>query len=489
MADLLLDTAARALTMIQSLAYPETVINDDTNVYGWTGPGSNATTYAPTESWTWGSSGSGVMTFQPIAGMFGMFLVRMRFNDMTNIDLRLITKNAAGGEVLNQMIYSWRGGRNGGDWRIVVGIPIGGKVELHWYMKSSSKSLGRFYASVHSDNKTDILEYYLVTANLNTPQLLSNIAFEYDPRTNTGGVIKNGYHSTTQRTDYFAPICMYGTFLFVMNGVEMDGMYMKVKVYDSTGVKLFEEVLINYFKYHDRFKVLKVLDVPIGGYVQMEWTANRNEAHNGYWNYTYYVDNRNRPPPIPVQPEEPEIVIKEKTLDVNVALNGVIVSSASQVFEYGTTNSNTVTITNDLLQGATHVCLWDYFLKAMGRRPQDGEAITFVVPEDVMLVAPFTHNVSTLMGSDYLSFLWDAAPRPHNGCGAIDTVGWDENLRNFIKVDIRGKVIGSFAFKHDKSWTADFYADHPNLPLDQWMNRGSAYIFLDDATGDVLSYE
>lgn len=488
-----LDVLARAPTLIQSLANDNTSVDTTDNwMIGWTGPGSTPTRYAPTEGWTWGSSGSGVFTYTPIAGMYGTFMVRAYVHIMDRCDLRYIIKDAQGNEVWNALIDNYRGGGRTVDRRILVNIPVGGKVEVHWYMKSGYKKKGRFYIYVLSDNREEVLEYYLVSASLDTPRIQNNIALGYDPRTDSGGYIKDGWeHIPYFITDHFVPICMYGTFLFFVNGVQMDGMYMKIKVFDMDGVLVFEEVLRDYFSTNHNFTIAKVVDVPLGGNVMLEWRADISARYNGYWNYTFYVNDRKRPPPIPVQPEEPEIVIEEKTLSVNVAHDGVIVSSASQVFEYETTNSNTVTITNELLQGATHICLWDYFLKVMGRRPQDGEAITFIIPEDVMLVAPYFNRTKGVKpaGVTLLFNQWDSSEVIHQGCGAIDTVGWDAELRNFIKLDIRGKVIGSFPPKIDSLSSPTWVPEYPYITLDSWMAKTSSLVLLDDATGEKLSYE
>ena len=135
--------------------------------------------------------------------------------------------------------------------------------------------------------------------------------------------------------------------------------------------------------------------------------------------------------------------VRKKDLTATLKVGGVAKGAATVEFLYTQAETGSTISIPDTYK-KNHINLWEYFQEVNGRRPNAGEAITFIIPENRIFVAPFGYTSA-------LREIGGATPtysyvneRPFLGSAAVSLVGWDPSLNNKVTIDVRGKLIGSF---------------------------------------------
>lgn len=304
-------------------------------------------------------------------------------------------------------------------------------------------------------------EYVRVSATPSTPTVDANGILGWNGVSgwvfmNTGTVTWGGSRSGTITWDTkLAPFRYYGEMLLYSKANTADEYKVEALIYNADGVQVGDTFLWYYRGGYKTEFLRKVVNMPKDGKIVINWSVRAGYTKKSDMQVSMYVDNRNVAPDVPPPPEvPPEVETKFKYLTATLFAEGIVRTSAYQNFSYlGEKISSDIVIPASF--NANHINLWDFFFNSQGRRPNPGEKINFVIPEDRVFVAPFGYNVATRRAD---------IPIPGNsvhkgysyfndnviaGFPAVSLKGWDRSLNNNITVDVKGKVIGSFPVSRD----------------------------------------
>lgn len=265
------------------------------------------------------------------------------------------------------------------------------------------------------------------------------------------------WHQTTTGTHEFipgagGPLKYYGIFLFrawISTADEWD-VYLHIFNGDNS---LAQTLLMDSYRGNYRSQEIRYLfQLQKDQYAKIQHRVKAGSVKKADIGYSVYVNNRyvgEDQPPIPTDPTYEQ---RTKTLTATLVRDGVDFLYNERKFNYLVVIDNTNRQIIDPAYKGNHINLWDYFFWKNGRRPNAGEDITFVIPEDRVFVAPmgFTRGLATENGPQYQNnqFIKKFVYSRENtfaGHAAVSLKGWNAALNNKITVEVKGKALGSMA--------------------------------------------
>lgn len=227
------------------------------------------------------------------------------------------------------------------------------------------------------------------------------------------------------------------------------------------------------------YAILKTTNVPIG----TSFTFNMSNSGNveGYLNladFDEYPSGLDSSLPSNQTISRKYVIKNDQTLEGNekifieVLTSGAVVIASGEVTVIDSSieppNYDIVTPIN----GPNHINLWDYFIQTRGREPNQGEDVTFIIPEGRTYVAPlgYTSCISSYNSDTSSTTKYDLTL--HEGAPAVSLKGWKKSLNNSITVDIRGNAIGSIPFTHLTSISPYNYTTKNPITYADFRNKG-----------------